>query len=66
MTSEAQKRASKKWHAQNKEHCYDLTKKWREENLELWREKTNEYAKKYYHRRRAFTLEVRRLLDINI
>lgn len=66
MTSEAQKRASKKWHAKNKEYSYELTKKWREDHPDIWRRKANEYSKKYYHGRRAFLVEVRRLLDIEI
>ena len=46
-TTDSQKRASKVWYQKNKEYSYELTKKWREDNIDLWREKSNEYSKKY-------------------
>jgi hypothetical protein len=65
-TTEAQKRATRNYYLKNKEYCYELTKKWREDNIELWREKTNEYSKKCSQRKRDFAKEAKRLLAINI
>ena len=39
-TSDAQKRATRAYYLKNKDYCYELTKKWREDNIDLWREKT--------------------------
>ena len=37
-TTEAQKRATRAYYLKNKEYCYELTKKWREDNIDLWRD----------------------------
>ncbi len=65
-TTDAQKRACKAWYEKNKDYCYELTKKWREDNIELYREKSNEYSKKCSQRKRDFAKEAKRLLAINI
>jgi hypothetical protein len=65
-TRESQKRASKAWYERNKEHCYELTKKWREDHIDLWRQKANEYSKRCSQRKRDFAKEARRLLEIQI
>lgn len=65
-TTQSQKRANKAWYERNKEYCYELTKNWREDNIDLWREKSNEYSKKCSQRKRDFAKEAKRLLAINI
>lgn len=65
-TTDSQKRASKAWYEKNKDYSYELTKKWREDNIDLWREKSNEYSKRSSQRKRDFAKEAKRLLAINI
>lgn len=65
-TTDSQKRASKVWYQKNKEYSYELTKKWREDNIDLWREKSNEYSKRSSQRKRDFAKEAKRLLAINV
>lgn len=64
-TSEAQKRASKKWLEKNKEKHKMYNKKWRADNEE-YRIKQIAYTVKCQKRRRAFQQECRRLCEIMI
>lgn len=63
-TSTSQKRASKAWYEKNKDYCYELTKKWREDNIDLYRQRQNEYSKRSSQRKRDFAKEAKRLLEI--
>lgn len=64
VTRESQKRASHNWYEKNKDHVYNNTIKWRENNLDIWRIKANEYSKKCSQRKRDFQKEFKRLASI--
>ncbi len=64
-TSEAQKRALKKWKEKNKDKSNEYNKKWREGNEE-YRIKQIAYTVKCQRRRRLFQQECRRLCEISI
>jgi len=64
-TSEAQKRALKKWKEKNKDKSNEYNKRWREGN-EDYRIKQIAYTIKCQRRRRLFQQECRRLCEISI
>jgi hypothetical protein len=63
MVSESQKQALKKWKAANKDRTREYNKKWRADNEE-YRVKQIGYVIKSQNRKRAFTIECKRLRDI--
>ena len=64
-TSEAQKRALKKWKEKNKDKSNEYNKRWRKGNEE-YRIKQIAYTIKCQRRRRLFHQECRRLCEISI
>jgi len=64
-TSEAQKRAIKKWKEKNPDKMREYNRRWREDNEE-YRIKQIAYTIKSQKRRRAFQQECRRLCEILI
>jgi hypothetical protein len=64
-TSEAQKRALKKWKEKNKDKANEYNKRWREGNEE-YRIKQIAYTIKCQRRRRLFQQECKRLSEILI
>lgn len=62
-TTEAQKRALKKWREKNPDKCNEYNRRWREDNEE-YRIKQNGYSTKCQKRRRDFLRECRRLCEI--
>lgn len=63
MTTEAQKKALKKWKEKNPGKANEYNKKWRENNEE-YRIKQIAYCIKSQRRKRIFQQESRRLCDI--
>ena len=64
-TTEAQKRALKKWREKNPDKMKEYNRKWREDNEE-YRIKQIAYVIKSQKRRRVFLQECRRLCEITI
>lgn len=64
-TTEAQKRALKKWQANNAEKLKEYNRKWRDGNEE-YRVKQIGYTIKCQRRRRLFQQECKRLCEILI
>jgi hypothetical protein len=65
MTTEAQKRALKRWKEKNPDKTREYNRRWREDNEE-YRIKQIAYTIKSQKRRRAFQQEWRRLCEIAI
>jgi len=55
-TSEAQKRATAKWNANNKERHEEMKRKWVESNRERVNEATRIRQNKYYYRNKEFAI----------
>ena len=63
ITSEAQKRASKKWRDANKEKVKAIRDNWVENNRDYVNETTRIRQQIYYHRDKEFNVFLRILLD---
>lgn len=48
-TSEAQKRANKKWNENNKEKCREICRKWKQNNREYYNEAQREISLNYWN-----------------
>lgn len=59
-TTEAQKRASKKWNKTNVDALKEIKRKWNEANADKIREQSAKRAQKYYYR----DLEFKSFLNI--
>ena len=64
-TTEAQKRATRAYYLKNKEYCYELTKKWREDNIDLWIRQEILPTKKRFCKRSKKTFSNKYLGDFN-
>lgn len=60
MTSEAQKKASRKWNETNAERFKEIKQIWNEANVDKIREQSAKRARKYYYR----DLEFKTFLNI--
>lgn len=62
MTTEAQKKASRKWNESNAERFKEIKKVWNEANVDKIREQSAKRAKKYYYRDIEFNAFLKILL----